>query len=295
MKMNPDKIIAVILFFLCSSYIPAQNTDPYKPDFQPPADIPGMTLVWNDEFNIDGKPDPLSWKYEYGFVRNNELQFYQKANANCSSGLLVIEGRKEKVINRGYVPGSKSWVSSREYSEYTSASIYTKGLRQWKFGRFEIRARIDTAHGSWPAVWTLGISREWPLGGEIDIMEFYRIKDVPTILANFAWGTNRPGIAKWDDMKRPLSDFISTDPDWTKKFHVWRMDWNSSYINIYLDDQLMNSVNLDQTHNPDGYNPFYQPHYILLNLAIGSNGGDPSKSQFPLIYEVDWVRVYQKY
>jgi len=292
--MNTDKISVIILFFLCSSYLSAQNVDPYKPDFLPPTDIPGMILVWNDEFNLDGKPDPLSWKYEYGFVRNKELQWYQKDNANCSGGVLVIEGRKEKVINRGYVPGSRSWVSSREYSEYTSASIYTKGLRQWKFGRFEIRARIDTAHGAWPAVWTLGVSREWPSGGEIDIMEFYRIKNVPTILANFAWGTNKPGVAKWDDLKKPLSDFTSTDPDWTKKFHIWRMDWNSSYINIYLDDQLMNTVFLDQTHNPDGYNPFSQPHYIILNLAIGSNGGDPSKSQFPLKYEVDWVRVYQK-
>ena len=284
----------LFLVFVLPANLFGQYLDNFKPDFSSPPVIPGMTLVWNDEFNIDGKPDPLSWKYEYGFVRNKELQWYQQDNANCSGGLLVIEGRKEKVINRGYVPGSKSWVSSREYSEYTSASIYTKGLRQWMFGRFEIRARIDTAHGAWPAVWTLGVTREWPSGGEIDIMEFYRIKNVPTILANFAWGTNNPGIAKWDDLKKPLSDFTSTDPDWTKKFHIWRMDWNSSYINIYLDDQLMNTVFLDQTHNPDGYNPFSQPHYIILNLAIGSNGGDPSKSQFPLKYEVDWVRVYQK-
>jgi beta-glucanase (GH16 family) len=284
----------LVLAFVLHANLSGQDPDYFKPDFSSPPVIPGMTLVWNDEFNVDGKPDPLSWKYEYGFVRNNELQWYQQDNANCSGGVLIIEGRKEKVINHGYVPGSKSWVSSREYSEYTSASINTKGLRQWKFGRFEIRARIDTAHGAWPAIWTLGLSREWPSGGEIDIMEFYRIKDVPTILANFAWGTASTGVAKWDDLKKPLSDFTSTDRDWAKKFHIWRMDWNTSYINIYLDDLLMNTVFLDKTNNPDGYNPFSQPHYMLLNLAIGSNGGDPSKSQFPIRYEVDWVRVYQK-
>jgi hypothetical protein len=71
------------------------------------------------------------------------------------------------------------------------------------------------------------------------------------------------------------------------------MDWNSESIKIYLDDQLLNEVSLKETINPDGFNPFLQPHYLLLNLAIGANGGDPSGSLFPIKYEVDWVRVYQ--
>jgi beta-glucanase (GH16 family) len=124
-------------------------------------------------------------------------------------------------------------------------------------------------------------------------MEFYRVKGVPTILANFAWGTNQRNVAKWDDLKKPLTDFIANDQNWTKKFHVWRMDWNKDSISLFLDDQLLNSVLLSQTINPDGFNPFLQPHYLLLNLAIGGNGGDPSKTRFPIKYEVDYVRVYQ--
>ncbi len=277
-----------------SGYSSAQKADPFKPDFSSPSSIPGMTLVWNDEFNIDGKPDPASWRYEKGFVRNHELQWYQEENAICKGGLLMIEGCREKVKNPGYVSGSTNWRSGREYAEYTSASIQTRGFHQWQFGRFEIRARIDTSKGSWPAIWTLGISGGWPAGGEIDIMEYYLVKGVPTILANFAWGTDKRGVAKWDDLKKPLSYFTTTDPDWVEKFHVWRMDWGRDNIKIYLDDLLLNEVSLDQTINPDGRNPFLQPHYILLNLALGANGGDPSETSFPIIYEVDWVRVYQE-
>ena len=291
--MKPKNLISIILLIQLSMAISAQKQDQFSPDFSSPGKIPGMTLVWNDEFNNNGKPDPESWIYEKGFVRNQELQWYQSENANCINGLLVIEGRREKINNPNYVPGSTNWKSVREFAEYTSASIQTRGLKQWQFGRFEIRARIDTACGSWPAIWTLGISGGWPSGGEIDIMEFYRVKGVPTILANFAWGTSQRGVGKWDDLKKPLADFTANDPNWTKKFHVWRMAWNKDSISLFLDDQLLNTTLLNQTVNPDGFNPFLQPHYILLNLAIGGNGGDPAKTIFPMKYEVDYVRVYQ--
>lgn len=283
-----------LLILNLTSYLSAQKADPYKPDLLSPSEIKGMSLVWNDEFNISGKPDTSIWRYEKGFVRNQELQWYQIDNAICQNGLLIIEGRKEKFKNPGYVPGSTNWKTSREYAEYSSSSIQTRGKKQFQFGRFEIRARIDTAYGSWPAIWTLGITKSWPSNGEIDIMEFYRIKGVPTILANFAWGTNQQYTAKWDNLKKPLDDFTNDDPDWTKKFHIWRMDWTKDSISIFLDDILLNSVRISETTNPDGFNPFLQPHYILLNLALGGNGGDPSKSRFPIKYEVDYVRVYQE-
>lgn len=278
---------------IVSSALFSQATDPYKADFRTPAVIPGMKLIWCDEFNKDGRPDSLSWRYEKGFVRNEELQWYREENACCKGGLLVIEGRKEKIKNHAYEKGSNDWRLSREYADYTSASIQTRGFHQWKFGTFIIRARIDTAHGAWPAIWTLGMNHEWPSNGEIDIMEFYRIKEVPTILANFAWGTGKRFFARWKDLRKPLSDFTAGDPEWTRKFHVWRMDWNKDSVSIYLDDKLLNVAETSQTVNPDGFNPFLQPHYILLNLALGRNGGDPEMSEFPIKFEVDYVRVYQ--
>jgi beta-glucanase (GH16 family) len=286
-------IAFVLVFFMLTFRASAQKEDPFKPDFRPASEKPGMKLVWNEEFNYSGKPDSTIWIYEKGFVRNQELQWYQAENANCSKGVLVIEGKKEKVKNPAYQAGSTNWKTNREYAEYTSASIQTRGHRQWQFGTFEIRAKIDTAWGSWPAIWTLGISKPWPSNGEIDIMEFYRISGVPTILANFAWGTEKRNVGKWDDLKKPLHEITGNDKEWVKKFHIWRMDWNKDSISLFLDNQLLNSVQISQTINPDGFNPFLQPHYLLLNLALGGNGGDPGRSGSPIRYEVDYVRVYQ--
>ena len=196
--------------------------------------------------------------------------------------------------NPRYQAGSQSWQRNREYAEYTASSLKTQRLQQFHFGRIEVRARVDTSLGSWPAIWTLGINGRWPLNGEVDMMEFYRVDNVPTILANAAWGQTSDGKPIWDTKRVPLSYFIAKDPAWPKKFHVWRMDWNKDSISLYLDDELLNTTLLKETLNPDGSNPFQQPQYLLLNLALGSNGGDPANTKFPIKYEVDYVRYYQK-
>jgi len=287
------KIAAAVFSLLISGNLFSQQADPYKPDYREPGKIEGMPLVWNDEFNKNGKPDSSNWRYERGFVRNKELQWYQPENANCIEGILLIEGKRERIKNLRYREGSQDWRSAREYAEYTSASMQTRGCHEWLFGRFEIRARIDTAKGAWPAIWTLGNSGGWPECGEVDIMEFYR-REEPIILANIAWGTEKRWTAKWNEKTIPLAELIKNDPEWVKKFHIWRMDWDSESIKLYLDDILINTQLLKETINADGKNPFLQPHYILLNLALGSNGDNPAGSVFPVKYEVDYVRVYQK-
>ncbi len=259
-----------------------------------PAQNDGSTsykLVWADEFDRPGAPDPNKWTYERGFVRNRELQWYQPENARCENGMLIVEARRERKQNPGYKPSEKSRAGSREYAEYTSASVTTRGLHSWRYGRFEMRARIDTRAGLWPAFWMLGVQGQWPQCGEIDIMEYYR----GLLLANVAWGSKQPWQAKWDDSKKPLSEFA--DPNWSQKFHVWRMDWDEKSINLFVDGLLLNSTDLKNTVNEDseGRNPFQQPHYIILNLAVGgTSGGDPSATRFPARFEVDYVRVYQR-
>jgi beta-glucanase (GH16 family) len=251
----------------------------------------GYKLVWSDEFNKEGKPDGRNWIYEEGFVRNRELQWYQSDNARCDKGLLIIEAMRQRKKNPCYRPDSRRWNLSRKYADYTSASLMTRGLHNWKFGRFEMRGRIDTRPGMWPAFWTLGSARPWPGCGEIDIMEYYR----GMLLANAAWASERRRVAVWDDSRIPLAQF--KDPDWSRKFHVWRMDWDADSIKLYVDNILLNTIDLTRTINKDreGTNPFHEPHYIILNLAIGgTNGGDPSKTEFPARFEVDYVRVYQK-
>lgn len=250
--------------------------------------------VWSEEFNIDGPVDSSIWNFENGFVRNHEDQWYQPQNAYCKDGLLVIECLPESRPNPNYKEGSDSWRESRPTIDYTSASINTRGKKEFKYGTLEVRARIPIGPGAWPAIWTLGIDKPWPSNGEIDIMEYYRIDGVPHILANAAWGTERRHTAKWNSKTVPFADFLAKDPDWASKFHIWRMDWNENHIKIYLDDALINKIDLSTTENPDGFNPMRQPHYILLNLALGGdNGGEPDPEAFPMRYEIDYVRLYE--
>jgi beta-glucanase (GH16 family) len=255
--------------------------------FAPQSTPAGYHLAWADEFNKSGRPDPNSWTYESGFVRNRELQWYQPENARVERGRLVIEGRREEVRNPKFDAASTNWKLNREFAHYTSACVKTVGFHQWQYGRFEIRARISAKPGLWPAIWTLGSARGWPGCGEVDLLEYYQ----DSILANTAYGA---GSGTWDTAKIPYAQFAAKDKRWDRKFHVWRMDWDESWIRLYVDDQLLNETDITKTTNPDGSNPFHEPHYILLNLAIGATGGDPSKTRFPTRFEVDYVRVYQK-
>jgi beta-glucanase (GH16 family) len=283
--------LAAYLILMAGETALAQQRPAEEAVSKPNLPSSGWKLVWSDEFEKDGRPDPGNWNYEAGFARNREHQWYQPDNARCEKGLLIIEGRRERKPNPNFKSNSSDWKSSREYADYTSASLITKGRHHWQYGRFEMRGRIDTRLGLWPAFWTLGIDGQWPSNGEIDIMEYYR----GMLLANVAWGTEKRFVAKWDDLKKPITEF--NDPDWSKKFHVWRMDWDEKAIQLYVDDILLNTTELKDTFNKDteGKNPFHQPHYIILNLAIGgTNGGDPSKTDFPARFEVDYVRVYQK-
>ena len=240
-------------------------------------------LVFADEFDGNGRPDSTIWGYEQGFVRNHEAQWYQADNAYLHNGMLVIEARQE---------------TGREGIPYTSASLNTKGKYSFLYGRLEVCARIPTAGGAWPAIWTLGNDMPWPSCGEIDLMEYYRINGVPHILANAAWGDNRPSHAVWNSKRIPFQHFLDKDPLWTDKFHVWRMDWDEKEIALYLDDELLNLIPMESVRNGrigKELNPFNYPQYILLNLALGGdNGGTIDDNAFPMYYFVDYVRVYQK-
>ena len=282
------------ILILATNYLYGQKVKATQPDFTPPTAVKGYQLVWNDEFNDTGKPDKKNWVYENGFKRNGELQWYLQENANCKDGVLTIIANREKFDNPNFETNSKDWRLNRKFVNYTSASINTKGLKSWQYGRFEIRAKIDSTKGSWPAIWTLGNIGQWPANGEIDIMEFYIKDQKQSILANAArlGGNLKP---KWNSKVKTLTYFLEKDPKWLDKFHVWRMDWDEESIKIYIDDELINEITTAKTINPDGSNPFKQEHYILLNLAIGgANGGNPKDSKFPITYQVDYVRVYQE-
>jgi beta-glucanase (GH16 family) len=249
-------------------------------------------LVWADEFDVDGPPSAANWDHEIGFVRNEELQWYQRDNATCENGLLILTARRERVDVPQHQVATPDWAKNRNHAEYTSASLTTKGLHQWQYGRFEMRARIDTRSGLWPAFWTLGTRGDWPHSGEIDIMEYY----CETLLANALWGSKEKWVPISSIHSFPLGQF--NDPEWSAQFHEWRMDWDKQRIEIFVDNKRLCLIDLDQTYNQDENreNPLKQPHYLLLSLAVGgTHGGDPSSTDFPAKFEIDYIRVYRRH
>ncbi|THH41828.1 glycoside hydrolase family 16 protein [Neolewinella litorea] len=278
------------LYFLI--LLTVQSCTPDRPGEPPlePFPVPtGYRLVWSDEFDRGSRPDTTNWSYERGFVRNREDQWYQEDNARVENGFLVIEGRRERKPNPTHRPGSDDWRHVRPEIEYTSSSINTRGKGEWRYGRFEMRGKIPVGQGIWPAWWTLGTQGDWPGNGEIDIMEYYQDQ----LLANIA-SRGADGQALWFDRRIPLDSLGGAQ--WADQFHVWRMDWDENAIALYVDDSLLNRQPMEELANRDGSNfhPFRQPHYMLLNLALGgTNGGPLEEAQLPARLVVDYVRVYQ--
>ncbi len=280
MIYRKNKVLSAFILFCCgvSFYVIAGSADPHAE----------WKLVWHDEFDKDGRPDPTNWDYERGFVRNNELQWYQPENSICKGGMLIIEARTESKPNPEYKSGGSGF-QARKSIEVTSACLVTKGKHEFTYGKFEMRARIDTRLGSWPAFWTLGTSIDrlgWPECGEIDIMEYYR----NTVLANVCHGIG--GRENWLTTKKPLPELGGEA--WAANFHIWTMEWDEKRIDLFLDGKLSAHFETSGDDESGKDNAFRKPHYILIDQAIGGTaGGDPSGLKYPVRLEVDWIRVYQ--
>ena len=277
-----------------SESVSASETDPFAPN--PPA---GMKLVWSDEFNTDGRPDPANWTYETGYVRNHEAQWYRPESAEVRDGCLVITGEHhEQPLPNPRGNGRRfgfGFGGDNRPIEYTSACLITKGLHSFRFGRIEARIKAPLMEGSWPAFWTLGVSENWPSCGEIDIFEYYK----ELVLANFCWSAAEGQWSpEWNTVRVPLGNYRKDDPEWADKFHVYAMDWDENRIVLSVDGRAVNDSSVAEVRNArfrSVANPFHQPHYLLVNLALGGdNGGDVTKLPFPVYMYVDYVRVYQK-
>lgn len=249
----------------CASRLTAQETEP---DWQ---------LVWWDEFDQPGAPDANRWTPEVGYIRNNEAQYYtanRSENARVEDGHLVLEARRDQ------------W----DGHEYTSASLHTAQTASWTYGRIEVRAKIPTGRGMWPAIWMLGTNIGqvgWPDCGEIDIMENVgydpRIihANVHTGAFNHADGTANGGTLEADD---PWNDF-----------HTYAIEWYPDRIDFFFDDHRYHRFEKEGTTN-DVW-PFDAPQYLILNVAVGGGWGGTQgidDSIFPQQMRVDYVRVYQQ-
>ncbi|PHI19765.1 glycoside hydrolase [Lewinellaceae bacterium SD302] len=235
-------------------------------------------LVWSDEFDGNGAPDPKKWAYDIGGQGwgNNELQYYTNRmdNAERVAGKLVITARKDGYENR----------------DYTSARLVTRDRQTWKHVRVEVNAKLPSGRGTWPAIWMLGENIgevSWPDCGEIDIMEHVGYAPdslygtVHTKAFNHVIGTQ-------------VGDQTSR-PDLETAFHTYFIDWTENKIDFGIDEEVYFTFNKVADATQAEW-PFDTPHYLLLNVAVGGNWGGVKgvdERIFPQTMEVDWVRIYQ--
>jgi beta-glucanase (GH16 family) len=234
-------------------------------------------LVWHDEFNYHGLPDPAKWNYDTGGHGwgNQELQYYTDkkiANARVDNGYLVIEARKE----------------SRGKNNYTSARLVTKGKADWRYGRIDVRAKLPKGVGTWPAIWMLGSNTPlvWPDDGEIDIMEH----------VGFDQGVIHASIhcKKYYHSIGTQKTAVTAIADCSEAFHVYSLDWNAENITMLVDDKPY--FTFKNEHSGRNAWPFDKPMHLLLNIAVGGSWGGQKgvdDSIFPIKMEIDYVRVYQ--
>lgn len=235
-------------------------------------------LVWSDEFNYIGLPDAKKWNYDVGGHGwgNNELQFYtekRKENSRVENGKLIIEARKEDY----------------KESKYTSARLVTRAKGDWKYGKVEVRAKIPSGRGTWPAIWMLASTDpfNWPDDGEIDIMEHVGYNPhfihatVHTKKYNHIIHTQR-------------TDTVIVDNAF-EQFHVYGVEWNEELLRISIDG----IVYFTYPNRKEGYEawPFDNKMHLILNVAVGGNWGGAKgvdENIWPRRMEVDYVRVYSE-
>ncbi len=239
------------------------------------------TLLFADEFEIDGPVDSQKWALETnppnnGSWWNGEKQHYTDRldNAYVSDGTLKIVAKKEQYSFAG---STKSYTSARLNSKF-----------EFTYGRIDVRAKLPKGVGTWPAIWTLGsniTSVGWPACGEIDIMEHWG--HIPTKVSGAIHTMACSGVTNCEEAKigeKAINDYDSA-------FHIYSIDWTSEAIRFNVDNQLIYSYNPPAKTNENW--PFYQNQFILLNVAMGADwfNIDPNFNQSTM--EIDYVRVYQ--
>ncbi|MHA7842705.1 MAG: glycoside hydrolase family 16 protein [Winogradskyella sp.] len=235
------------------------------------------TISMQDEFDVDGAPNPAMWTYDIGTGNNgwgnNELQYYtdRPENVVVEDGMLKITAIQEDF----------------EGSGYTSARLLTQGLFEQKYGRFEARMKLPYGKGMWPAFWLLGANIDeisWPFCGEIDVMENGGSK--PTIVSGAVHG---PGYSAGNAI---VKEYEFTDSRVDSEFHIYGIEWGPNYINYYVDDVLYNQITPEDVTGDWVFNN--GPFFMIINLAVGGvfDGNPNENTVFPQTMYVDYVRVY---
>lgn len=243
----------------------------------------GWKLIWSDEFDGFGWPDPNKWTFDEfrPFTFNSELQGYltRQKNGRIEGGRLILEARHDPDQNEeGY--------------KYSSARINSDRKFAFTYGRVEFRAKLPRGLGTWPALWlmpanSMGHGKTWPDSGEIDVMEAVghevgkSFSTVHTAAFNWVLGTQRQGILEV--------------PGMYDEWHVYALEWYPDHLTCFVDDKPALTVKKNDGDDWKAW-PFDLPFYIIMNVAVGGSWGGQKgvdDDAFPARIEVDYVRVYQ--
>ncbi len=246
------------------------------------------TCVWHEEFN-SSTLDTTYWTPEVNFVRNIEAaQIYTSRPKNLSikEGALTLTAYHEAYENQDYKPESKDWRKNRKEAMYTSGSINSRGKVAFRYGRVEIRAKVEAGQGVWPALWMIGNNPGgWPACGEIDILE-YVSQDPQLVHATLHYNKDDVYLSTTN----PYQASVPVAGDW----HIYELNWTPEKIEIFYDKTLIFSYALDAVTSADGKNPFREgTFYFILNLALDGWAETPDPLDYPRSFYVDYVRLYQ--
>ena len=248
-------------------------------------EILNWNLVWSDEFDYEGLPNPDKWSYDVGGSGwgNNELQYYTNAdldNASVANGNLTITARKENIQNR----------------EYSSARLVTKNKGDFLYGRMEAKAKLASGRGTWPAIWMLPtdwVYGGWPTSGEIDIMEHVGY-DPNVVHATIHTETYNHSRGTQVGESLTLTNVFDN-------YHTYAIEWEPGVIRAYINETQYATFafDVDDIENGPSYLawPFDQDFHFIFNIAVGGNWGGVQgvdTNIFPTSMVVDYVRVYQK-
>lgn len=284
--MRLASLAAVTVALVAAVAAPAPLlAQPAPPPAPPAASAPdGRRLVWADEFEADGPPDPARWTFDTHANRtgwyNNEAQYYSDArpeNARVEDGRLILEARRERLDPAAF--------PDHGGQDYTSARMVSRG-EGWTYGLFEVRAKIPCGRGTWPAIWMLPVDlKDWPQDGEIDIME--HVGHRPGVVH----GTVHTGA--YNHVAKTQRGAEISVPDACDAFHRYQVRWTPEAVVFALDDVDYHRFDNERTGKPAW--PFDQPFQLILNIAVGGDWGGQEgidETAFPQAMEVDWVRVW---
>lgn len=235
----------------------------------------GLKLVWEENFDIDNHIDDATWsKIPRGKADWNNFMTDYDSCYSVNNGVLTLYGIKNTMLKE-------------DTASYLTGGIFTKGKRSFTHGRIEIKAKVNSVQGAWPAIWLLPEGAKWPIGGEIDIMEHLNFDTIAyqTIHTNYTYNLG---------IKEPNNGGIGAIN--RDDYNIYAIEKHQDSLCFFINDNHTFSYPRIDSEEAEqkGQFPFNSPFYLLIDMQLGGSWvGKIEPEQLPATMEIDWVRLYE--